>query len=679
MGLLRFLPLVAVSAGCLLGETWRLANRQVSVRFELTSQGQFRLAGLSNLADGDEWRPAATGPAGPFGVMIEDLLLDGSEHYRLVNSSFTPAGRGGRRLTIVLDHQEVPVRIWFEAEVYPGQAVVRYRSRLRNLGSRPFWVTEARLANWSFEDEGRSWRAFQVNQWVKAGKGGNFEPIETAVSPEGTSVEVFSGAHGQHCAWLVARDDANRGLLLGWEFDGRARIRLRHKKSRGALEIFGGPVELFRAVGPGEEFRVPGAFLGLFRGDWDEASYRTHRFVEAALARPAPDPERFPYVMWDSWGYDQQLDERTLRRAADVAARMGIEVFVVDLGWARAIGDWQADAAKFPSGLKALSDYVHSLGMKFGLHFAFTEASPSAPMLRQHPDWFATEQTDYFGARSLCLSHRPVKEWIISEGVRMIREYGVDWILQDGENMVKRCTRQNHTHDPEDSNYSNSVDGLNAVVDAIQKAEPEVLWENCQDGGNMMTFSMVQRYVTSIAADDTGPLTTRQATYGVTFPFSPRYADRYMPGENLDGYITRSYMFGGPWIFMNRIAEWTDRQIDYASGEIALYKRLRPLIRSGRVYHLRNRPAETGSDAIQSMDAASGSSVIFAYREQTRAPQAVVRPRGLEPQRIYQVRFQDSPEQFLSSGDRLMQDGIRVVLAGPKSAEIVYLDPADGR
>ena len=583
--------------------------------------------------------------------------------------------RAGLRQTIVLEHREAPVRIRFEAEVYPGQPVVRYRSWVENRGRRRFWVTEARMVNWSFDDAGQSYRAFRVNQWVSSGKGGNFEPLETTVAPDGTPVEVYSGAHGQHCAWLVARDAADRGLLLGWEFDGRARVRLRHHKSGHRLEIAGGPIELFHPVNPGEEFLTPGAFVGVFRGDWDEASYRTHRFTEAVLAYPVPDPQNFPYVMWDSWGYGQQIDEETLRRAARVVARLGIEVFVLDLGWARAVGDWHADPAKFPSGLKALSDYVHSLGMKFGLHFAFVEASPSAPMLRQNPDWFANDTTRYYGARPLCLSHRPVKEWIVGEAIRMIREYGVDWILQDGENMVKRCNKLNHTHDPDDSNYSNAVDGLNAVVDAIQRVTPGVLWENVEDGGNMMTFNMVQRYVTSIAADDSSPLTTRQATYGVTFPLPPRYADRYMPENDLDSYITRSYMFGGPWIFMNKIADWTENQIAYAAREIRLYKQLRQTIRDGRVYHLRARPAETRSDAIQSLDAGGDSSVIFVYREETPLAQPLVRPRGLDPERLYRVRFEESPQQFLASGSSLMRDGIRVTLATVRTAEIVYIEP----
>ena len=45
----------------------------------------------------------------------------------------------------------------------------------------------------------------------------------------------------------------------------------------------------------------------------------------------------------------------------------------------------------------------------------------------------------------------------------------------------------------------------------------------------MMTFNMVKNYVTSITNDASGSLQPRRAVYGATYPFSPRYSERYMP------------------------------------------------------------------------------------------------------------------------------------------------------
>jgi alpha-galactosidase len=440
------------------------------------------------------------------------------------------------------------------------------------------------------------------------------------------------------------------------------------------VELSAAVSELSRVLQPKEQFQVPAAFLGVFRGDWDEAGYRTHRFAEAAVARQLPD-QGFPYVMWDSWKYQTHIDENTLRNNAQHAARLGVEVFVVDLGWARQIGDWHEAPEKFPSGLRALSDYVHALGMKFGLHLPLAEASMKAPVLISNPDWRSSESYGYFDAESLCLSHRPVREWIVREVIRIIDDYQVDWILQDGENMVKKCVKTTHSHAPFDSNYSNSVDGLNAVVGALLAQRPAVHWENCEDGGAMMTYNMVRNYVTSIAADDSGPMTTRQAVYGITYPFPPRYADRYMPDEELGHYITRSFMFGGPWILMNRLPSMREEDLELLAREIALFKTFRTRIRDGKVLHLTARPAENRIDAIASYHLETDTAIAFVFRAEAPAASYRVRLSTLKPEATYRIRFQEDWRLLTMTGRQISDAGIRVNLPGMWTCDIVYVEP----
>jgi alpha-galactosidase len=489
----------------------------------------------------------------------------------------------------------------------------------------------------------------------------------------GTPVQLTSGAHEQQCGWLAVRDGEMRGLFAGWEFDGRSKTTVSHLAADGYIEFATSILDLHHPVEPNEEFITPSAFLGAFHGDFDEAGYRTQRFAEDVLAKPVPD-KNFPYISWDSWGYESGIDEATLRRNAELAAVAGIELFVVDLGWAKGIGDWYADPGKFPSGLSALSEYVHSLGMKFGLHFALAEANASSPVLQQNPDWTATGDDSFHGAASLCLAHKPAQEWIVQQAIRMIDDYKVDWILQDGENMVKQCTKSTHTHDPQDSNYANSVNGLNAVVQAIQAARPNVYWENCENGGNMMTFNMVRSYVTSITNDASGALSARRAAYGVTYPFPPRYAERYMPGdEGLNYYVTHSYRFGGNWALMNRLADLSVDQFGFLKQQIGQYKAQREEISRGKVFH-HAAPATNRTDAIQSVDAETGNSIAVVTREESAGPQYLYKPKGLNPDVRYTVYFEVDPSVYSLLGSQLMQNGVRVPLPTPYSSDVVHLE-----
>src|SRR5262249_2515503 len=157
--------------------------------------------------------------------------------------------------------------------------------------------------------------------------------------------------HGDQCGWVAVRDSDFRGLFAGWEFDGRARIAVKHSGPDGYLSLSGLILDLDHPVASKEDFQIPAAFVGLSHGAWDVAGYRTQRFAEAVIAKPAPDAGAFPYVGWDSWSYQTNIDEQTLRREAEMAASLGIELFTVDLGWAKAMGDWHPDRDKFPNGL----------------------------------------------------------------------------------------------------------------------------------------------------------------------------------------------------------------------------------------------------------------------------------------------------------------------------------------
>jgi alpha-galactosidase len=653
---------------------WTLTNGEVEAVFEHTPEGLFQFRRFTLLSTGDTWAAPEGVPVSPIRIETGESVYDASTTFHLVSRSAEEVPRFGYRETIVLEDTGGSARIRVELEMYAGQPVLRTSVRFQNLKANTVTVTLADLSPLAFAGQGAAYRGFRVNQFAQGGAAGNFEPIEETLAPGGMMV-VSSGAHRFQCAWLALVDEYGRGLFAGWEFNGRAIATVQHAPEEQQLRFSTVIEQLNRPLGPQEEFAVPAAFLGAFRGDWDEAGYRTQRFVEAAIAAPAPDAA-FPWVAWDSWGYAQEIDENVLRRNAEIAASLGVELFLVDLGWARRLGDWHADPAKFPSGMKSLSDYVHSLGMKFGLHYALLEAAPDSQVLLQNPDWTSSVDNTYLllGA-SLCPAHRPVREWLVEQTLRMIDEYGVDWILQDGENMVKECDKTTHTHDPLDSNYSNSVDGIDAVVDEVRRRRPGVVWENCEDGGNMMTFAMTRRYVTSISSDDADVMTTRRAMYGATYVFPPRYTDRYMRNEVLDSYTTRSYMFGGPWILMNRLPGMSAADLRFAESEIRLYKELRGRIRDGKVFHLMGPPAEGGIDAIESYDYASDSAVVFVFRAGAAQSSERVAVRGLHSGRTYRVRFQNSGSAILASGAEL-GEGVLVDLPELYSAEILSVEPA---
>lgn len=95
------------------------------------------------------------------------------------------------------------------------------------------------------------------------------------------------------------------------------------------------------------------------------------RALENGLARTPP-------MGWNSWNKYacNGLNEKVVRETADAMASNGMkdagyQYIVMDDCWQTsrdAQGNIVADPERFPSGIKALADYVHSKGLKFGLY-----------------------------------------------------------------------------------------------------------------------------------------------------------------------------------------------------------------------------------------------------------------------------------------------------------------------
>ena len=97
-----------------------------------------------------------------------------------------------------------------------------------------------------------------------------------------------------------------------------------------------------------------------------------------AHAQKFPDLALTPPMGWNSWNrFAGDINENLIRQTADAMATNGMKAagyvyIVVDDCWEAMdrdqMGNIVADPKKFPSGMKALGDYLHAGGFKFGIH-----------------------------------------------------------------------------------------------------------------------------------------------------------------------------------------------------------------------------------------------------------------------------------------------------------------------
>ncbi|MEO8909797.1 MAG: glycoside hydrolase family 27 protein [Gemmatimonadaceae bacterium] len=150
--------------------------------------------------------------------------------------------------------------------------------------------------------------------------------------------------------------------------------------------------------------------------------------TSAAAHQPSPPPRvaLTPPMGWNSWNHFAcNVSEALIRETADAMVTSGMR----DAGYRYVVIDdcWQvsrdpsgtivADAQRFPHGIKALADYVHSKGLRFGI---YTDAGTKTCQGR--PGTLGFEQRDAQTYASWGVDY--VKEdWCNAEGLNAPVQY----------------------------------------------------------------------------------------------------------------------------------------------------------------------------------------------------------------------------------------------------------------
>src|SRR6202140_3437262 len=396
------------------------------------------------------------------------------------------------------------------------------------------------------------------------------------------------------------------------------------------------------------------------------------------------------------------------------SAALGLEMFHLDAGWFRGVGDWQPDQKKFPHGLQPIADRAHAQGLKFGLWADWTQAGlDNAPESLNARDsktrgWLTTDlpaswKPEEFKGQPVDIGDPPAKAWAMRETERMVSDYKLDMLEHDGYLVAQGCDASDHPHAPpdplnkciyRDAGYvfersSNSTDvsyhAVRAYYDIqanLRQKHPGLLLEICNDGGRMVDFGSAAHGDYFSITDTYDPLSNRRAFYDASHVLPPAMLEGYVaewPTARIENfrYLLRSGMLG--WFsLMLDTSRWSARQRADARVQFALYKSvLRPLIRAADLYHVSQRPDGVHWDGIEYYSARLGRGVLYAFRGSAPDQSAHrFRLRGLTPGSRYALKFQDqgAAADRVQTGEVLMQQGVGETLKWPLSSELVFFE-----
>lgn len=432
----------------------------------------------------------------------------------------------------------------------------------------------------------------------------------------------------------------------------------------------------------GETFRTPAVFFGFTNGGFGQMSRDLHDFVRGHLL---PHGRQARPVLYNSWEATYfEVNEGGQMRLAELAAEMGVELFVVDDGWFAGrdrdnagLGDWWPDPVKFPGGLGKLIAYVQTLGMEFGIWIEPEMVNPDSQLYRAHPDW-----TLHFPHRErslmrdqliLNLARVDVQNHLIEVLDRLLSANPIRFIKWDMNRNVSEAGWPDYPGEPREV-WVRYVQGLYRVWGELRARHPQVVWQTCSGGGGRVDFGTLRLADQAWVSDNTyAPARLQiQEGYSLVFPavtmeswVTDRGAKQVPLEFRFHASMTGVLGVGGD------LNEWSEEQRREATQHIRTYKSIRDIVHWGDLYRLRS-PTQYPYSAVQYVSKDKSEGVVLAFRtHQGRTRDApLLFLQGLEPEALYTVEgvTDGAGQQVVRSGAAWRVVGLRLELSDFRSA-----------
>jgi alpha-galactosidase len=588
--------------------------------------------------------------------------------------------------TLVYTDPRTGLEVRCVAVVYSDFPVVEWTMYFKNTGTADTPILEnIEPLDTSFERNNDAEFVLHYNKGSSATPT-DFEPFAITLAPR--EVKEFSPVGGRptNGAWPyfnVERPGGGIIVAVGWPGEWMARFS---RDQEEGLRIEAGQQLTHFLLHPGEQVRTPLIALEFYKGDWIRGQNIWRRWMIAHVL-PRVDGKLPPPLVAANSSHEyiemQDANEHNqimfIRRYLQDGFR--INYWWMDAGWYpfkgswADVGTWEPDPKRFPHGLRAVSDYAHSKGVKIIVWFEPERVMPGTWLYEHHPEWLLKpppnpgDQAYGMNYRLLNLGNPRAREWLTKHVDSLIKSQGINLYRQDFNMDPLYFWRAHDSKDREGITEIRYVTGLLKYWDALRHDNPGLLIDSCASGGRRMDLETLHRAVVLTSSDDVFPADDQQLhTYGRSL-WVP-YAGTGVDG--LNRYVFRSQMTPG------LILSWDlrEKNLDYSLLRqlVAQWREVAPDY-FGDYYPL--TPYSIKRDVWMAWEfnrPKLGEGMVQAFRRSASPYEtAQFRLRGLDSDAQYEVRNVDLPGLQTFSGRALMDEGIRIRLARrPSSALLIY-------
>ncbi len=481
---------------------------------------------------------------------------------------------------------------------------------------------------------------------------------------------------------------AERGIVVAVGWSGRWRAAVKRMATH-VLGLSAGMARTHFRLRPGEEVRSPSTALLFWKGGDRMAGHNLFRRFVLAHHTPRPNghPVELPLSHGVGFGGPFPCNEYVCATETyalamiDRLRQFGIEPDAcwIDAGWYEnatrswwsGVGSWFPSRARFPRGLKPVTEAARKWGKGFVVWFEPERVYEGTWLDREHPEWLTKLPGN--PNRLLNLGNPEALNWLTdhisdflqTEGVTIYRQdFNFDpapyWQAMDAPDRVGLAEMKH-------------IEGLYAYWDALLARVPGLLIDNCASGGRRIDLETIGRSVPLWRTDYSyfEPNGYQCHTYGLQL---------FLPCSGTGNNNTQKYYFrssmGGAVVLgweINGTYNTPSFNLNQALEDIVEFRALRPYFR-GDFYPLTEYSTSDEVWAAFRWDRPEErDGIILAFRR----PQAIqssipICLHGLEPEADYEVVHEDYGITVYKSGRELASGFIVKIPEAPGSLLIKY-------
>jgi alpha-galactosidase len=452
---------------------------------------------------------------------------------------------------------------------------------------------------------------------------------------------------------------------IGWSGKWTASVKRNASKS---VVLEAGMERTHFRLHPGEEVRTPSIALLFWKGDDRFAGHNLfRRFVLAHhTPRPRGQPLDLPLSHGIAFGGPLPCNEYVCATESyalamiDRLKQFGIdpEACWIDAGWYenstgnwwQGVGNWTVDRARFPRGLRPVTDAAKSWGKGFVLWFEPERVYEGTRIDREHPEW----------VKSIPGSPNRLFNLGDAKALKWLTDYISDFIRTEGVTVY----RQDFNFDP--SPYWQAMDapdrlgvaemkhieGLYAYWDTLLERNPGLLIDNCASGGRRIDLETARRSVPLWRTDYSyfEPNGYQCHTFGLHL-FVPCSGTG---NNNPQKYHFRSSMGGAVTMGWELNSSFN---VNQAQEAIAEFKTLRPYFTADYYPLTAYSTSDEAWAAFQWDRPEQGDGIVLAFRR-PRALTSTITPglHNLRADADYQVEYVDYGITLTKGGRELAEN-----------------------